>query len=360
MNDPNILSAQVDAWLQPVADEARPSGRPVSSDVLREFKAALAGKPDTQFSEAVPPDFRKVAALAEKIFARSRDLTVAVGWSRAMLRNEGIAALPQGLRLLQGLVETFKEDLHPQADPDDDSYYARGNAVSVLAETDGLLGDLRQTVLLADRAHGEVRARTVEVALGRLAPRADEKPMTPEQLHHFFAATAGTQSLRDLLSEARSRTMALSAAMAEQVDAAEAPNLTPLVALLSTCLSVIPEPAAAPQTDTPSALDDTETSTDTSRTPDGSTHRRPATAGQAMTGSIQSRADVVRAIDMVCAYLERAEPSNPAQLLLRRAKHLLDQNFLQLIHVLAPTALEEVARLMGVDPTTLTSPPDNS
>ena len=82
MSDTEILASQVDAWLQPVAGAERPSGRPVPDDTFREFKSALAGKPDTQFSEEVPPDFRKVVALAEEIFVRSRDLNVAVGWCR--------------------------------------------------------------------------------------------------------------------------------------------------------------------------------------------------------------------------------------------------------------------------------------
>ena len=82
MSDTEILASQVDAWLQPVAGAERPSGRPVPDDTCREFKSALAGKPDSQFSEEVPPDFRKVVALAEEIFVRSRDLNVAVGWCR--------------------------------------------------------------------------------------------------------------------------------------------------------------------------------------------------------------------------------------------------------------------------------------
>jgi type VI secretion system protein ImpA len=63
-----------------------------------------------------------------------------------------------------------------------------------------------------------------------------------------------------------------------------------------------------------------------------------------------SRDDALRAINMVCDYLDEAEPGNPAQLLLRRASRLINQNFLQLMRELAPDALNEVAKLMGVDP----------
>lgn len=314
---------------------------------MREFRSALAGKPDTQFAPAVPPDFRKVAALAEEIFVQTRDLNVAVGWCRAMLRTRGVQSLAPALSLLHGLFVNFGNYLHPQADPDDGSYYARGNAIAVLSDSGGLLGDLRQAVLLADRINGEVRTRSIEAALGKLSPREDETVMSLEQVRSFFAGHAGSHALRLQIEEARRLTHALTAELNKQIDAADAPDLTPLVAMLDAILSMLPgtapigEATEAAEAPAPTAV---------------AIARPTAQAIHAAPGAITSRADVIRVIDMACEYLERAEPSNPAQLLLRRAKQLLDQNFLQLIHVLAPASLDEVARLMGVDAESLRSP----
>jgi type VI secretion system protein ImpA len=69
--------------------------------------------------------------------------------------------------------------------------------------------------------------------------------------------------------------------------------------------------------------------------------------------SVETRQDAIRAIEMVCAYLERSEPTNPAQFLLRRAARVIDKNFLQLVQELAPDAVRDVARIMGVDPGTI-------
>lgn len=69
-----------------------------------------------------------------------------------------------------------------------------------------------------------------------------------------------------------------------------------------------------------------------------------------------TREDALRAIDLVIAYLEKAEPTNPAPLFLRRARQLVNHNFLQLMKVLAPDALHEVARIVGVDPDTVETP----
>jgi type VI secretion system protein ImpA len=72
--------------------------------------------------------------------------------------------------------------------------------------------------------------------------------------------------------------------------------------------------------------------------------------------SVQNRQEAVRAIELVCAYLERSEPTNPAQLLLRRAARVIDKNFLQLMRELAPDAVKDVARILGVDPSSVNDP----
>ena len=70
-------------------------------------------------------------------------------------------------------------------------------------------------------------------------------------------------------------------------------------------------------------------------------------------GTINSRQDAIKAIQLICAYLESSEPTNPAQLLLRRAERLIEKNFLELLRELAPNALSEVAAIMGVDPNSI-------
>ena len=52
------------------------------------------------------------------------------------------------------------------------------------------------------------------------------------------------------------------------------------------------------------------------------------------------------------AYKERTayvtEPTNPAQFFLRRARKLVDKNFIELVRELAPDSLDQVAKIMGV------------
>jgi type VI secretion system protein ImpA len=68
---------------------------------------------------------------------------------------------------------------------------------------------------------------------------------------------------------------------------------------------------------------------------------------RATGGEIRSREDAVRALDLVCGYLERAEPSNPAPLLIRRAQRLMNMTFVDIVKDLMPDSLSQLQRLAG-------------
>jgi type VI secretion system protein ImpA len=63
--------------------------------------------------------------------------------------------------------------------------------------------------------------------------------------------------------------------------------------------------------------------------------------------AIQSREDVVRAIDAICKYFERYEPSSPVPFLLLRAKRLLSMNFMEILGELTPDALRQAEEICG-------------
>lgn len=352
LDSTDSLVRRVDAWLLPLPSGSGPTGPDLEqdSDYLALAKA-MAGKPEGQIGEAaVPPDFRAALGLAESLLNRTRDLRVASAWVRAALRQEGIAALSEGLRLLSALMETFGAQLHPVpdtgVDEGDSPLYARANELATLPQAAGLLGDLRQAVLLSDRVLGPVRSRSVELSLGTLQPRANETVLDREQLTQFFSVAPGSPDLRDVLEHSQTRLRDLARVCQEQLGPQESPRLDPLVAMLSATLSLMPKREAKIEALTP----------DSPKQP-SSVEVTTVASKHGALNIIQSRADAIRAIDLVCEYLERVEPANPAPLLLRRAKGLLDKNFLQLMNVFAPTAMEGVAKLMGIDPATITSPP---
>ena len=64
-------------------------------------------------------------------------------------------------------------------------------------------------------------------------------------------------------------------------------------------------------------------------------------------GSIESRDDAIRALQRVCDWLERNEPSHPAPLLIARAQRLLKKNFMEIIKDLVPDGLGQIEKLAG-------------
>lgn len=336
----------VDSWLEPLGEPACGEDLEWDNDFL-EMTQAAAGKPGTQFSDdkdAKPPDWRGVQRLAESLFERTRDLRVAIYWARAQVHLESAVTLPDSLRLIHGLLERYWDDLHPR--PDDGDAYARVNALNDMSSPAGLVGDLRQSLIIANRSIGELRGRDVEIALGLLEPRDGESGPSSAQIEQMLGdAAAEEPSLRLFAQRASARLEQINELMREKVGYASAPDLQPLVAVMSGISSLMPADPGMSSDD--GGLADADPGSDGGM-PAASAGARRGGGRAGLGGSVDSREDALRAIDMVCAYLERAEPTNPAQFFLRRARRLVDKNFIELVRELAPESLEQVARIMGV------------
>lgn len=329
----------IDGWLQPLEGQA--CGEDLEYDIsFLELTQAAAGKPETQFGAAEPPQWPMVRELAESVLSRTRDLRVALLWGRAMLNLEGLPALPAALQFLHGLLDRFWEDLYPRNDPDDGDAFARISVLGSLDTLDGMLGDVRQCLVLNDRRLGGLRVREIEIALDRLPPRGDESARTAGQIQGMLGEFAELgEQLRSCHAQSVEAIKQLQNLMNDRFGIDSAVDLKALRGMLDAVATVLPE-AEFGAAETEGA--DAERS-------DGEVDA-PRRASGGGLHAIDSRQDAIKAINLICAYLERSEPTNPAQLLLRRAERLIEKNFLQLVRDLAPDAVAEVARIMGVDP----------
>lgn len=338
------LVSSVDSWLQPLPDESARCGPDLEYDnAMLALNQAVAGKPETQFDAGIPPDWPAVRDQASSLLDKTRDLRIAVLWVRASVQVSGFAALPDGLRLLHGLLHAFWPDLHPQLDAEDGGApYARMNALGPLGDLDGLLGDLRMSVLVRQRGIGELRVRSVEVALGLLQAKVDEPTFTREQVVQMLStAVQQDAATREWPERALAHLKALEDLLNERASG-DAPDLQALRDMVLVVAGVMPAPPGAETGD--EAVEGSEASGDGAGAP-------------RLSGAVKNRDDALRAIDMVCEFLERTEPTSPAPLLLRRARRMINRNFLQLMKELAPDSLAEVARVMGVDPESVTIDP---
>jgi type VI secretion system protein ImpA len=54
-------------------------------------------------------------------------------------------------------------------------------------------------------------------------------------------------------------------------------------------------------------------------------------------------------LDVLCKYYETYEPSSPVPILLKRAKALVNANFMEVLRNLAPDALGQIELIKGPD-----------
>ncbi|SEJ18889.1 type VI secretion system protein TssA [Paraburkholderia diazotrophica] len=328
-----------------------PCGDDVEYDPLfRELEQAVHGKPDVQYGATVvaatPPDWKTAQSLSLELFGKSRDLRVAAHLARALLHRQGFEGLAEGLALIEALLEQHWNHVHPQLDPDDDNDpTARINALTVLVDQSGMLLDVRDTPLVASRTHGIVRLRDIEYANGDApAPEGIE----PLSLASIDAAIADVHDdavrVVAALHGARSSNTRIETLLTERVGTAQAIDLSPLSRLLQQAAGFLVERIgeAAPQ-----AGDEDEAAAG-----EGETNAPAGTGARASappTGDVNSRQDVIRLLDKICAYYQKHEPSSPVPLLLNRARRLVDKNFMEILEDLAPEGLGQARQVGGIE-----------
>ena len=320
--------------------ELPPCGPNLEHDLsFFELEEAARGKPEQRTGDAVKaaedPNWAKVIDRAQALLNRSKDLRVAVHLTRALACTEGLPGLATGLSLIHGLLERYWDGIHPvlEADHNNDPT-ERLNALAPLVDPEVVLKDLRDTFLVNSREQGQIRARDIEVALGRLAPSRAVDPSTIKplgQLHaQIGAAFANDRSVPSAVREAHDHVAAIQTLINERVDASRALDLSPLAQPLASLLEACD-----------AALGVKSETAKEARAESGGAPR------PAMTGEIRSRDDAVQMLELVCNYLERHEPSNPAPLFIRRAQRLIKKSFLEIVRDLMPDSLSQLEKLAG-------------
>lgn len=328
----------LDTLLAPL-DDAAPCGPDLEYDpAFLAMQATGEGKPERQYGDtlipAEAPDWALLHEQATQLAARTRDLRVAVWLTRSGARVAGLGAAVRGLQLVQGLLERHWDMVHPALDASDgNDPTARLNALAQLAHFDGALADLRTAGLT--QARGSLTVRDIELALGRGEPLTGEAvPSEDGVLEGTRAALAQDPALAATMQQGYDAALAIASAIDERLGAGTGPDFDPLKKLLKAVARAARRASGAAD-----AQDDTaEAALDA---PSG---RRGTVSAP---GTIASREDAITALERVCDWLERNEPSNPAPLLIRRAQRLMSKNFLEIIRDLMPEGLDSVEKLAG-------------
>ncbi len=339
----------VEELLRPISEE-RPCGEDLSYDpALQELETAARGKPETQFSEAEPPDWKEVQRAGLDLFARGKDLRVALMLTVAWLELEGLPGFTRGLRLMSGLLENFWAAVYPQLDPEDNlDPLQRMNIVASLAMPVGMFGDPYRVLERLRTAPLTDSARLGRLTHAQLREAETAGPgggdgLTPAQIDAAFGDTR-PEFLAD-----NHAAVTVGAATAQRFDdyltgivgANNAPDLSALVEELTALRKRLE----------PFAVERGTAGADPAPGGENANVQTPATGARepagSVTGEIRSREDVLRLLSQIAEYYARHEPSSPVPLLLKRAARWAAMDFLQIMSDLAPDSVPQVRTVTG-------------
>jgi type VI secretion system protein ImpA len=341
--DPGVMLAEI--------SPGNPCGDDVEYDPeFLELEQVVNGKPEAQYGQTVvaatPPDWKAAQALALSLLSRSHDLRVAGHLSRALLNRQGFPGFAEGLALIEGMLEQHWDHVYPQLDPDDDNDpTARVNALAVFTDSTGMLADVRDAPLAASRAHGVITLRGIEFMTGEATAPANTEPLTSTTIDAIVAdARDHARATRLAVQDALRSSGRIETLLTERVGAARAIDLSSLSRLLRHAAGFIGERIG----DETEAAN--EASIDSSANESaGNAASTPAAIVASPPGEVASRQDVIKALDRICAYYERNEPSSPVPLLLMRARRLVDKSFMEILEDLAPEGLGQARQVGGIE-----------
>ena len=348
----DAMAIDVESLLSDVSAEA-PCGEDLSYD---NAFLALEGMLRTQSAggvvagveqEAAEPNWREVLDKSLELLQRSKDLRVAMYLALAALATEGLTGLRDGLALLRGLLERFWEHLYPQLDPDDN--YDPLERINILqslspatiSEQDPMKfrQRLAEVPLCNSTQMGKFSLTDIQIAKGEISLPTDEIAGAPDMsvIDAAFQDTATDELLAtsQATEEAIEHLAHITTVFSKNASQGQAPDLGDFQSVLGNIHRCVQGYLAkrgygdVVQEGAPTA------------------GREPEEAGVSLTGEIRSPKEALLAIEKVCQYFDRHEPSSPVPLLLRRAQRLVSKNFLEVIQDVCPDALGQIQMLGG-------------
>lgn len=351
-----MSSIDVEKLLQELSPD-QPCGENLEYDAeYLEMERATESKPEVQIGDMIQPaeepDWKEVKRKALSLFKRSKDMRVTAHLARAVLKLDGLPDFADALKLMRGLVEQYWDTVQPQLDPEDGNDPTfRVNTLASLCDSETTLSLLRNAPLVRSRQLGIFSLHDIQRAQERAEAGGGEESESHQgpALSSIEAAftDAGPEALLATLESVRRAMEDIKAAediVTRNVGAANATSLDPLVRMLKEIEQVLREQAERRGLGAPAAEAADEGAAEVAADGGGGVG---TAAVKRLSGDVVTREDAIRALDKVCEYFEKHEPSSPLPLLIRRAQRLAHKSFLDIIRDLAPDAIAQLEHLSG-------------
>ena len=350
------MSINVQELLREIAPEAS-CGVDISYDPqFLELEVLIKGKPESQVGKetvilpAEEPDWKEIEKRCLDLLARSKDLRLVLFLMIALLRLEGIPGLRDGLVLLRGMVEKYWDTIYPRLDPEDNNDPTeRLNIIASLAPPPDSVDEflrLRDRFLDApicsSRQFGRWGLRQILWAAGELSVPTGQTANVPEAgvLQAAFEETDIEQlkGLHQALEESLVNIRSLDELLVQRVGIRVTVNLAAFGKLLERALAEVSRQLERRGFGSANPMDSSQPGAAVAAAPTG------------IPGMINSSQDAVQALNRICEYFEKHEPSSPVPLLLKRAQRLIGKSFTDIILDISPEAVRQVELIGGAAP----------
>lgn len=326
------MAIDVDALLAPVSEES-PAGEDLSYDAERqEIESAFESSVSVESSGEDETNWRDVIGKITGQAARTKDIWLAVYLARAGARNGDADTVEAGCQFLAGMLENFWPSVHPQLE--EYGYQGRKGPCESLTRTGEFLRPLRRMALLRHPRLGDYSGEDFErFAAGGAAE---------DGYGMFRAALEGSEdgaidALVAQLDRIRAAIQRADVVLTANAEGDTGTNFTPTYAAIDSLRQAVASFGSVPE-----ATGDTAQSAGTASAGMADGGSQPSFSA----GRIESREDVVRAIDAVIDYYQRREPGSPLPVLLVRAREWVSADFLSILEDISPSGVDDVRRVL--------------
>ncbi len=336
------MAIDVAALLTPLSDDA-PCGDDLWGTAPFEALREAFNQADDELVDpgSVDLDWRGLARDAEALATGARDIRAAGYVARSAARAGSLAGAADGVELLAGLLETFWEGVDPVPETDDpDDLLERVSAIRALDARSSFITPLREATILDSRRYGSFSGADL-ISFRKPATEdfdpADGRQAFLEALSEDPAAPTAAIASLDRITAAFAR---ISKAFRDNAPDGPGPSFSASSEAIAALRGILAGFAVEPPAEAAPAGGDAVVST-------GAPVGAASGGGGKSVGAINSRDDVIRALDAICDYYDRCEPSSPVSTALRRAKGWVKMDFLSVLAEINPDAVREVRKVLS-------------
>lgn len=325
------MALDVEQLLAPVSEDD-PAGPDLAYDSGRQeieqaFETSISIDSSGAEAQASEVDWRQIINSIAAQSAQTKDVWLAVYLCRAGALSGDLGTVAIGAGYLAGLLETYWPNVHPQLE--EYGFQGRKGPCDSLAGLPQFINPLRRLKLLNHPRLGEYSGEDFERfraggedADGYGMFRAALEDVGQEGLDEIAAQL-------DVILDGVKRVDLVLTANADDGGATNFQPTYDTIGQLKRAVLSFGSTPAAEEADDDVAAD----------APSG-------TEGGRMSGRVETREDVARALDAIADYYRRKEPAHPMILLLERAREWVGMGFIGILQDIAPSSLDEARNVL--------------